>query len=376
MPLLQPTASMTAPVSLVTGVAGFIGSHVADELLAMGHTVVGLDDLSGGYAHNVPVGVDFHQGSIADPVLVSRLFEQYRFDYVYHLAAYAAEGLSPFIRRFNYTNNLLGTATLVNAAVNVGTVKCFVFTSSMAVYGSNQVPMREDMTPMPEDPYGVAKFAAEMDVRQAKEMFGMDFVIFRPHNVYGERQNLGDRYRNVIGIFLNKMREGEPMTVYGDGLQTRAFSYITDVAPIIAHSVERPEVYGQTVNVGADQPYTILEMAEAVSRAMGKTPDIVHLEARKEVKHAWTDHAVLNRYFGDLRQGVTLEEGLDKMVRWARSAGPFQRSLFEGIEISRGLYSFWQDAIRTPEADALTAGAPAPDRAPVPTPRPRPIVAA
>ena len=128
---------MTAPVSLVTGVAGFIGSHVADELLAMGHTVVGLDDLSGGYAHNVPVGVDFHQGSIADPVLVSRLFEQYRFDYVYHLAAYAAEGLSPFIRRFNYTNNLLGTATLVNAAVNVGTVKCFVFTSSMAVYGSN-----------------------------------------------------------------------------------------------------------------------------------------------------------------------------------------------------------------------------------------------
>lgn len=360
---------MSAPVSLVTGVAGFIGSHVADELLAMGHKVVGLDDLSGGYRDNVPEGVEFVHGSITDAALVAQLFATHQFDYVYHLAAYAAEGLSPFIRRFNYTNNLLGTATLVNGAVNAGTVKCFVFTSSMAVYGSNQVPMREDMTPMPEDPYGVAKFAAEMDVQQAKTMFGMDFIIFRPHNVYGERQNLGDRYRNVIGIFMNKVLEGEAMTVYGDGLQTRAFSYITDVAPIIAHSVNRPEVYGQIVNVGADQPYTILEMAEEVSRAMGVTPNVIHLEARTEVKHAWTDHAVLNRYFGDLRQGVTLEAGLDKMARWARTAGPFQRSLFEGIEISKGLYSFWQDAIRAPEAEtaatplASAEATPAPEAA-------------
>ncbi|MTI38899.1 NAD-dependent epimerase/dehydratase family protein, partial [Fulvivirga lutimaris] len=184
--------------SLVTGGAGFIGAHVTNELLTLGHKVVVLDDLSGGFKDNVNTKATFIKGSICDQELVNSLFEQHQFDYVYHLAAYAAEGLSHFIRNFNYNNNLIGSINLINAAVN-HKIKCFVFTSSIAVYGSQAVPMIETAAPMPEDPYGIAKYAVEMDLKAAHEMFGLNYVIFRPHNVYGRLQNISDRYRNVIG---------------------------------------------------------------------------------------------------------------------------------------------------------------------------------
>src|SRR5215831_13384045 len=212
------------PKSLVTGAAGFIGSHVCDELLKMGHKVVAMDDLSGGFKENVPARCTFVKGRAENKALVSRLFKQHKFDYVFHLAAYAAEGLSHFIKAFNYTNNLIGSVNLINAAVNTGSVKCFVFTSSIAVYGRNQLPMTEELAPQPEDPYGISKYAVELDLKEAHEMFGLNHVIFRPHNVYGENQNLGDRYRNVIGIFMNQAMQGQPMTIFGDGSQTRAFS--------------------------------------------------------------------------------------------------------------------------------------------------------
>src|ERR1035437_4018874 len=189
---------------LVTGGAGFIGAHVAKHLLAAGHRVVVLDDLSGGFTENVPSKALFVQGSILDHALVDGLFVEHKFDYVYHLAAYAAEGLSHFIKRFNYNNNLIGSVNLINASVN-HSVKCFVFTSSIAVYGAGQSPMSEDMIPIPEDPYGIAKLAVEQELRVSHEMFGLDYVVFRPHNVYGERQNIGDRYRNVVGIFMNQL---------------------------------------------------------------------------------------------------------------------------------------------------------------------------
>lgn len=333
------------PRSLVTGAAGFIGSHVCDALLAKGHEVVALDDLSGGYRENVPAGARFVQGSIEDAALVERLFAEHGFTYVYHLAAYAAEGLSPFIRAFNYRNNLVGSVVLVNAAVNAGTVRCFVFTSSLAVYGAGQVPMSEAMVPRPEDPYGIAKYAVELDLEQAHRQFGLDYVIFRPHNVYGERQNIADRYRNVIGIFMNQALRGEPMTVFGDGLQTRAFSYVSDVAPIIAAAPERPAAYGQVINVGADRPHTVLEMARAVARAMGVDEDVRHIEARHEVKHAWTTHDVCERLFGDLRTNVGLEEGIARMAAWVKRVGQREPSRFERIEITRGLYPSWQRAI-------------------------------
>ncbi|MCB0107139.1 MAG: NAD-dependent epimerase/dehydratase family protein, partial [Caldilineaceae bacterium] len=253
---------------LVTGGAGFIGSQMTEALVQRGHRVTVLDDLSGGFIDNLVDDAEFVHGSINDVELVNHLFERMHFDYVYHLAAYAAEGLSHFIKRFNYNNNLIGTVNLINAAINTG-VNCFVFTSSIAVYGSTpELPMTEETTPHPEDPYGIAKFAAEQELKVCREIFDLNYIIFRPHNVYGERQNIGDKYRNVVGIFMNQILQGKPMTVFGDGEQTRAFSYIGDLTPIMADAITMPAAYNQIFNIGADQPYTINELAHAVARAM------------------------------------------------------------------------------------------------------------
>ena len=206
------------------------------------------------------------------------------------MAAYAAEGLSHFIKRFNYTNNLIGTVNLINASVN-HEVKCFVFTSSIAVYGAGQTPMTESLTPIPEDSYGIAKLACEQELKVSHEMFGLDFIIFRPHNVYGERQNIGDRYRNVVGIFMNQLLKGEPMTIFGDGEQKRAFTHIDDVAPIIAKGPETPEAINQIFNVGADTPYSVNELASVIAKAMGYPRNVKHLDPRNEVVVAFSDHS-------------------------------------------------------------------------------------
>src|SRR5918999_2870805 len=233
------------PRILVTGGAGFIGSHLAEALVRRGHSVTVLDDLSGGFTANVPAGVTLVRGSVTDAPLVEQLCAESSFEYVYHFAAYAAEGLSHFIRRFNYTNNVVGSVTLVNAAVNTG-VRGFVFASSIAVYGSTpDLPLSETSHPHPEDPYGIAKLAVEQDLRASRDLFGLDYIIFRPHNVYGPRQNIADRYRNVVGIFMNQILQGRPMTIFGDGTQTRAFTSIDDVAPMIAESIELPDAWNQ-----------------------------------------------------------------------------------------------------------------------------------
>jgi len=330
---------MSKPTSLVTGGAGFMGSHVADQLLQMGHDVVVLDDLSGGFRENVPERATFVQGSIMDHDLINRLFDRHSFDYVYHLAAYAAEGLSHFIKRFNYNNNLIGSVNLINAAINHN-VKCFVFTSSIAVYGAGQSPMSEDMTPVPEDSYGISKLAVEQELRVSHEMFGLDYVVFRPHNVYGERQNIGDRYRNVVGIFMNQLLRGESMTIFGDGTQQRAFTHIDDVAPIIAASVDFPAARNQIFNVGADVPHTVNELAEVVSQAIGKQAKVNHLDARNEVKIAFSDHSKAERIFGK-RTKTTLAEGVRAMAAWVREHGARESSVFEGIEVLRNLPPSW-----------------------------------
>ena len=325
---------------LVTGGAGFIGSHVAEALLQRGRRVTVLDDLSGGFRDNVPAGAAFIEGSISDPALIDRLFAQERFEHVFHLAAYAAEGLSHFIKRFNYTNNLIGSVNLINASINHG-VKCFVFTSSIAVYGASpELPMTEETPAHPEDPYGIAKLAVEQELRVSREMFGLDFIVFRPHNVYGERQNIGDRYRNVVGIFMNQILQGLPRTIFGDGSQTRAFSSIADVAPIIAESIDVPAAYNQVFNIGADQPCSVGELAVAVARAMDVKPVVRHAAPRNEVRHAWSSHEKQRRVFG-ARPLTGLDEGLERMARWVRAQGARTSKRFEGIEVSRNLPEVW-----------------------------------
>lgn len=325
---------------LVTGGAGFIGAHVAGELKALGDEVVVLDDLSGGFTENVPAGCTFVEGSILDVALVDRLFAEHSFDFVYHLAAYAAEGLSHFIKRFNYTNNLIGSVNLINASVNHN-VKCFVFTSSIAVYGTAQLPMTEEIVPQPEDPYGIAKYAVEQELKVSHEMFGLNSVIFRPHNVYGEFQNIGDKYRNVIGIFMNQIMRGEPLTIYGDGTQTRAFSYIKEISPIIVQSARNTDAYGQVFNVGADTPYSVNELAEEVCRVFGVKADIRHLEARNEVKHAYSTHEKVRKYFPAVKS-YTLSEGLEAMGAWAKKHGPRKSKEFGEIEVERNMPPSWR----------------------------------
>ena len=272
---------------------------------------------------------------------VDRIFAEGRFDYVYHLAAYAAEGLSHFIKRFNYTNNVIGSVNLINAAVNTG-VKGFVFTSSIAVYGqSSLVPMSEDTVPEPEDPYGIAKYAVERELAASHAMFGLDYMIFRPHNVYGPRQNLADRYRNVVGIFMNQILQGQPMTIFGDGTQTRAFSYIDDVAPVMAAAIDEPRAWNQVFNVGADQPWPLSELAARVAVAMGVEPRITHLAARREVHNAHSNHDKIARVFGP-RATTALDEGLRVMAAWAKVQGARSSQPFNGIEITKNLPPSWQ----------------------------------
>lgn len=332
---------------LVTGGAGFIGAHVVNHLVEAGKNVLVIDDLSGGFKQNVNPKATFVQGSITDHEFIDQLFEDYKIENVFHLAAYAAEGLSHFIRRFNYNNNLIGSMNLINNAVR-HKVKCFVFTSSIAVYGAGQVPMTEDTVPVPEDPYGVAKYAVELDLKAAHEMFGLNYVIFRPHNVYGEYQNIGDRYRNVIGIFMNQLMQGKSLTIFGDGKQTRAFSYIGDVAPHIARCVEIPEAYNQVFNIGADKEYSVNELAETVQVAMGMEGEIAHLEARNEVVDAYSDHSKAKKVFGIKDEDfVTLADGVAKMAAWAKEVGALESTEFSNIEILEKLPPAWRKKAAT-----------------------------
>ena len=326
--------------SLVTGGAGFVGAHVTRDLLAMGHEVVVLDDLSGGFMENVPAEATFVEGSIQDHKLINKLFAEHRFDYVYHLAAYAAEGLSHFIKRFNFQNNVIGSINLINASVNYG-VKCFVFTSSIAVYGEGQLPMSEEMTPQPEDSYGIAKYAVEQELKCSHEMFGLDYVIFRPHNVYGEYQNIGDKYRNVIGIFMNQIMQDQPLTVFGDGEQSRAFSYVGEISGVIASAAMNKKSYGEVFNVGADTPYSVNVLAEEIGKVFGKTPKIEYLEARNEVQHAYSTHEKVRKFFPDTPT-YSLHDGLVKMAEWAKEHGPRESSEFGEIEIEKNLPPSWR----------------------------------
>jgi UDP-glucose 4-epimerase len=327
--------------ALVTGAAGFIGSHVVDGCLELGMDVLATDDLSGGYIENVSEHAQFVVGDLRDADFVAGLWRDRDFDYVYHLGAYAAEGLSHFVRAFNYRTNLEASVNLINQAIKRDAQR-FVFTSSIAVYGHGQVPMTEDMTPVPEDPYGISKYAVELDLSAAARMFGLDYTIFRPHNVYGERQNIADKYRNVIGIFMNAVLRGEPMRIFGDGRQTRAFSHIVDVAPIISRSPLVDGSRNEVFNIGADQPYSVLELAREVADAFGQECRIEHEPPRNEVVHAYSDHTRVREAF-DPPPPIDLTTGIRRMSAWVNEHGARDPVEFPGeIEVDRKLPPSWR----------------------------------
>lgn len=324
---------------LITGGAGFIGSHVARHCLDLGMEVVVMDDMSGGFAENVPEGCEFYAWNVHNQELVDSVFaNEGPFDYVYHLAADARENLSHFTARHCYMNNLIGSINIVNACIN-HEVKCLVFTSSIAVMANADPPYTEMDLCNPADPYGLSKLAVERHLHMALNMFGLNHVIFRPFNVYGPGQNIGDKYRNVIGIFMNQIMQGKQLTIFGDGEQTRSFSYIDDVAPHIAGSVLRPDLYNSTFFIGGDQQYSVNELAHVVAAEFGVLPDIKYLQQRHEARTAWANTDRARSAFGPAK--VQLQEGVKKMAEWARAVGARESKEFDRIEIRKNLPEGW-----------------------------------
>ena len=326
---------------LITGVAGLIGSRFADWLIKNkpNYNIIGIDDLSGGYIENVNTNVKFYKIDLVYNS-VSNIFQEYKFDYVFHFAAYAAEGLSPFIRCFNYDNNLISTAKIVNECINHD-VKRLIFTSTMAVYGHGVNKLfDEEHNPSPIDPYGVAKYACEMDIKIAGEQHGLDWCIIRPHNVYGVNQNIWDKYRNVLGIWMYQFKNGKNMTIFGSGLQTRAFSYIDDSLEPLWNSAVREIASKQIINLGGIKANSIIDANKILKKVVGDKSDTLFLEKRHEVKHAIPTFQKSIDLL-DFKHNIDLEEGLTKMWNWAKHQPSRNQFIWPSFEIEKKLYSFW-----------------------------------
>jgi UDP-glucose 4-epimerase len=306
--------------AIITGAAGFIGSHVAEILTDQGHDILGIDDLSGGFAENIPQQVAFEPRSVTDKL--DDLFEKFRPEAVFHLAAYAAEGLSHHIPVFNYTNNVVGTANVLSASYRAG-AKHFVFTSSIAAYGHPHAgALFDENTPcVPCDPYGSAKLACEHHIRAFFDYYGGPFyTIFRPHNVFGPRQNIADPFRNVVGIFMARALQGKPMPVFGDGSQTRSFSYISSVAHALASAPFVSGARNWTFNIGGDEPMSVRDLATNIACEMGVSLNLELLPARKEVQHAHCRHDLAKRVFPDAyRKALDIQTGLREMAKYVRA---------------------------------------------------------
>ena len=326
----------------VTGCAGLLGANYTRHLLANGHEVIGIDDLSGGYRAFVPKGENFTsvKMNLERRKKLVELFEEHKPEILLHFAAYAAEGLSPFIRNFNYRNNLVCSANLINECITHNTK--FIFTSSMAVYGDQEPPFTEEKKPQPIDPYGIAKYAVECDLKLAHEQFGLRYNIVRPHNVLGIYQNIWDRYRNVIGIFIRKAINGQPILVYGDGEQTRAFSdirYYMDPFDKLLTGNDN-----ETFNIGADKHFTLNEVAQTVqsiAKKYGYEVPIEHGEPRHEVKHAYCDHTKAKTVL-DFKDETNLEELVESMFVWAMKQ-PNRKVKQMEYEVTKDIYEYWKD---------------------------------
>ena len=326
---------------LITGVAGLLGSRLSDWIIENKPEieVVGIDDLSGGYKDNLNPKIKFHHMDLKDSSLRS-IFNEERHDYVFHFAAYAAEGLSPFIRQYNYQNNLVATANVINECIRHN-VKRLVFTSTLAVYGYGYGGFfDETQIPKPIDPYGVAKYGCEMDIQIAGEQHGLDWCIIRPHNVYGINQNIWDKYRNVLGIWMYQHLNNEPMTIFGDGEQTRAFSYIEDCLGPLWNSAVLPEASNQIINLGGIEEYSINDACKTLQKIIGGG-EITYTESRHEVKHSIP---TFQKSIDILRfeHKTSLKEGLTNMWEWAKQQPNRERFVWSNYELDNGVYSFWK----------------------------------
>ena len=328
---------------LITGVAGLLGSRLSDWIIDnTNYEVIGIDDLSGGFIDNINPKVKFFKFNLTNLKKLKEIFIKEDIEIVYHFAAYAAEGLSPFIRKFNYENNIIASSNLITCSIEFN-IKRFVFASSMAVYGDKyDPPFHEDLLQSPIDPYGVAKYAVEMDLKVASKQHGLNYTIVRPHNFYGIKQNIWDKYRNVLGIWMYQILNKKNPTIFGDGSQVRAFSYVDDSVIPFWNASQNDNCKGQIINLGGTKEYSISDACNILINVTGQNFKPVYLEPRHESKYAWATWEKSIELLG-FEHKVNLEEGTAKMWEWAKKQPNRKRFTWPEYELNKGIYQYWKN---------------------------------
>lgn len=325
---------------LITGSAGFMGSHLYDYIFKHygdKYEVYGIDDLSGGFMRNVSRPKYFTKLDLRNRQQTSDYIARLRPIMIFHFAADATEGRSQFTPFSALDRNLAAYINVLIPAIEHG-LKKIILISSMSVYGKQQTPFRESMVPIPEDIYGITKAAMEQATKVMSSVYGFKYLIFRPHNVYGPKQNLSDPYRNVIGIFINCLLQSKRFYIYGNGEQRRAFSYIDDITSVIAKTAFEEKIENETFNIGSDEVVTLHQLAEIILEEFfdSKVPkDLTprYLPDRpQEVKDAFCDHKKAKKLL-EHKAKIKLRDGIRKTIDWAKSIGPQKFIYLDSFEL-------------------------------------------
>jgi len=306
---------------LITGIAGFMGSHLADSMLNEGHEVIGIDNLIGGYESNIPKSAKFIKEDLRNLTAITPYFKN--IDVVIHSACTAYEGLSVFSPSLVSENTYQITANVLSASVNLKTKK-FIYLSSMARYGSQPIlPFTEDMTPAPQDPYGIAKYASELLIKNLCDLNGIEYSILVPHNIIGPRQKYNDPFRNVASIMINRMLQNKQPIIYGSGNQKRCFSFMQDVVDPIKSTIYTPIANGEVINIGPDKEFiSINELANKIASIMSFNLDPIFVAARPQEVEFANCSADKARTILKYEPKVSLDDGLKELITWISSNGP------------------------------------------------------
>lgn len=332
---------MTKQKILVTGSAGFMGCHLYDYLFKRfrdKYEIYGVDDLSGGFLRNVSQKKYFTKLDLRNRKKTSSYIEKLKPEIIFHFAADATEGRSQFTPFSALDRNLAAYMNILIPAIKNGMQK-MVLISSMSVYGKQQTPFQESMTPMPEDIYGISKSAMEQITKVMSSVYGFKYLIFRPHNVYGPKQNLSDPYRNVIGIFINCLLQNKKFYIYGDGKQKRAFSYIDDITPVIAKTAVGGKIENEIFNIGSDEIISLNQLADIVLKKFfnGEFPEKLkpqYLPSRpQEVKYAFCNHDKIRKMLKYNKAETKLNVGIRRTIEWARSISPQKFEYLDSLEL-------------------------------------------
>lgn len=332
---------------LVTGAAGFIGSWIAEELHKRGHEVICVDDLSAKLTYNLKYLPNLYNVDLRNESATDILVKCTKPEVVYHLAAHPHEGLSQFCPTSIFTTTCNSSMSVFKAALKYD-VKRVVYFSSMARYGDGMggkflPPFNEDDPRAPVDVYGSAKCAAEVSLEALNRAHGLEYVTLVPHNVYGERQNIADPYRNVIGIWINSLLRKKPIYIYGDGKQVRSFSYIMDSLECYVRAGTDKNISGEVINIGSGVPISLNKLAEIVLTEFNTEISPVYVPDRPcEVKEAFCTIEKSKRMLG-YEDKTSIEEGVHKMSEWAKELGPKEPNYLTTLEIEKNVPITWRD---------------------------------